>query len=90
MNCATPVIRADVISFRYFEPGHTFMSADSFHHGVEREIKKQSGGGALYDFNDFANVIKASNSQKVDVYEMQNVDFLSWQQGHSAAKLKKK
>ena len=66
------------------------MSAGSFHHGMEREIKKQSGGGALYDFNDFVNVIKASNGQKVDVYEMQNVDFFSWQQGHSAAKLQKK
>ena len=90
MHCATPVIRADVISSRYFEPRHTCMSADSFHHGVEREIKKQPGGGALYDFNDNDNVIEASTGQKVDVYEMQNGVFFSWQHGHSAAKLQKK
>ena len=29
------VISTDDITLKYFEPGHTFMSADSFHHGVE-------------------------------------------------------
>ena len=26
---------------KYFEPGHTFMSADSFHHKVEQGMKKK-------------------------------------------------
>ena len=28
------------IEVKYFETGHTFMSADSFHHQVERSLKK--------------------------------------------------
>ena len=28
------------IIIRYFEPGHTFMSADSFHHRIEKSIRK--------------------------------------------------
>ena len=46
---------------------------------VEREIKKQPDGGALFEFSDFVNLIKASNSKKFEVYEMQNVIFFSWQ-----------
>ena len=29
------------IAIKYFEPGHTFMSADSFHHLVENGMKKK-------------------------------------------------
>ena len=28
----------ETITIKYFEPGHTFMSADSFHHQVEMAI----------------------------------------------------
>lgn len=34
----------------YFEPGHSFMSADSFHHQVELSLKKTS---KVNDFMDF-------------------------------------
>ncbi|CAM4578379.1 unnamed protein product [Leuciscus chuanchicus] len=36
------------ITLKYFEKGHTFMSADSFHHGVKQEMKNRPGG-VLYD-----------------------------------------
>ena len=30
------------IIINYFEPGHTFMSADIFHHQVEMALEKQN------------------------------------------------
>lgn len=42
------LIVANDITIKYFEPGHTFMSADSVHHGVEMSMKHMSGGNA-YD-----------------------------------------
>ncbi|KAK4885764.1 hypothetical protein RN001_002035, partial [Aquatica leii] len=35
---------------KYFEPGHTFMSADLFHHQVEMSLKRQQ---KVFDFADF-------------------------------------
>lgn len=76
------------ITLKYFERGHTFMSADSIHHGVEKEMRKRPEGAVL-DFEDFKNVIASSNSGKVDVVEIQSRDILAWRAGHSLAKLKK-
>ncbi|KAI4790401.1 hypothetical protein KUCAC02_034655, partial [Chaenocephalus aceratus] len=53
------------ITLKFFQPGHTFMSADSFHHGVEQEMKSRPGG-VVYDFDDFLSVVGNSNSKKVD------------------------
>lgn len=39
INCND--IAAQQIDLKYFEPGHTFMSADSFHHQVEHSLKKK-------------------------------------------------
>lgn len=50
-------IAANIIEISYFEPGHTFMSADSFHHQVEQSLNsydsasKTGGGGKVYDFS---------------------------------------
>ncbi|CAM4321070.1 unnamed protein product [Leuciscus chuanchicus] len=68
--------------------GHTIMSADSFHHGVELEMKNRPGG-VLYDFEDFVSVVTSSNSRKVEVVEMKNEDVLNWKDGHSCVKIKK-
>lgn len=57
------------ITLKYFEQGHTFISADSFHHGVEQQMKN-CPVGAVYDFEGFVSVVKSSNSKKVDVVEM--------------------
>jgi len=34
-------ITTKVIDLFFSEPGHTFMSADNFHHQVEKALKKQ-------------------------------------------------
>ena len=33
-----PTVAVEDITLKYFEPGHTFMSADSVHHGVEKAM----------------------------------------------------
>ena len=40
------------VTIKCFEPGHTFMSTDSVHAGVEKEIRKTPNGN-IYDFQDF-------------------------------------
>lgn len=40
-------IAATRIIMKYLEPGHTFMSADSFHHQVENQLQKAR---KVYDF----------------------------------------
>lgn len=70
------------VTLKYFEPGHTFMSADS----VEQQMKRQPGGVVL-DFDDFKSVVASSNSGKVDVVELHSKDILGWQDGHTVSKL---
>ena len=48
-------IYADKITMKYFEPGHTFMSADSVHHAIEKAMTKM---GKVYDFNDFVECVE--------------------------------
>lgn len=51
------------------------MSADAFHHQVEKSLKEKH---KVLDFNDFIECVKKSNSGKVDVVEMKLHDFLNW------------
>ena len=44
---------AKTITLKYFEPGHTFMSADSFHHQVEQGMRQQK---RVEDFQDFIDI----------------------------------
>ena len=46
-----------LVDLKFFEKGHTFMSADSFHHSVERTIRELKDRG-VYNFEDFKQVIK--------------------------------
>lgn len=64
------------------------MSANSFHHGVEQEMRRTPGGVVL-DFDDFLSVVANSNSRKVEVVELKNDNIRAWMDGHSAAKTKK-
>ena len=41
---------AELCTLRYFEKGHTFMSADSYHHSVEKAMKQKKN---MHDFSDF-------------------------------------
>ncbi|KAG5269081.1 hypothetical protein AALO_G00198090 [Alosa alosa] len=81
-------ISAEDVTLKFFEPGHTFMSADSFHHGVEQEMRRRPGG-VVFDFEDFLSVVANSNSRKVEVVELKNEMIRAWIDGHSAAKVKK-
>ena len=76
------------ITLKFFERGHTFMSADSFHHGFEQQMKNRPGG-VVYDFEDFVSVVASSNSRKVDVFQLENANMLDWRDGHSTTKVKK-
>jgi len=51
-------ISANEINLHYFQPGHSFMSADHFHHQVELSMKRV---GKVYDFNDFQKCVKDAN-----------------------------
>ncbi|KAJ4947838.1 hypothetical protein JOQ06_009869 [Pogonophryne albipinna] len=79
-------ISTEDITLKFFQPGHTFMSVDSFHHGVEQEMKSRPGG-VVYDFDDFLSVV--GNSKKVEVVELKNEGIRDWTDGHSAVKSKK-
>lgn len=76
-------IATQELNLWYFEPGHSFMSADSVHHQVELAMKHQ---GKVYDFNDFVNACKAKG--KHEVFEMNPQDFFMWKDGASKDKLK--
>ena len=79
-------VSTSTIKIYYFEPGHTYMSADSFHHQVEMALKKQK---KTYDFNDFEYAVKSSNSGKVDVNVIDHTSFYSWKDFKSVQKLQK-
>lgn len=69
---------------KYFEPGHTFMSADSLHHSVENSMKKI---GKIYDFADFVKAVESANSSRVIVKEIKVEDFAVWPDNCSKQKL---
>ena len=60
----------ETITLKYFEAGHIYMSADSFHYLVEKEAKKMYN---LYDFQDFlkcvSNVGRAVNINAEDFHK---------------------
>ncbi|CAH0397369.1 unnamed protein product [Chilo suppressalis] len=69
-------ISATTIELKFFEPGHTFMSADSFHHFVEQSMDKK---GKLYDYQDFLEAVETSlKSGKVEVKSMEIIDFVNF------------
>lgn len=77
-------ISAKKIILKYFEPGHSFMSADNFHHQVELSMKRTP---KIYDFKDFANAVQAANSGKVNVLRLN--DFYQFEDCSSVYKLNK-
>ncbi|KAG5877833.1 hypothetical protein JTB14_018069 [Gonioctena quinquepunctata] len=79
-------IAAQELIVYYFEPGHTFMSADSFHHQVELSLKRQ---GKTYDFDDFVQAVGTSRKSKIDVKSMTHKDFYLWKDFKSQTKLNK-
>ena len=56
------------LTIRYFEKGHTFMAADSFHKNVEDAMRHKK---KLYDFNDFVECIDKHGT----AIQMEPVEF---------------
>lgn len=79
-------VDTEEICLKYFEKGHTFMSADSFHHQVEMALKAKK---KVYDFPDFRDCIATANSGRVLVKEMIIEDFSLWSDHASQTALKK-
>ena len=67
------------ITFKYFEKGHTFMSADSFHHQVEDKIRRKK---YLYDFNDYVDCVDSAGKALL----MRPEDFFDFRSYQSKAK----
>nr|CAI5863104.1 unnamed protein product [Callosobruchus analis] len=84
VNCAD--VDLQVLDIKYFQSGHTFMSADAFHHQLELSLKKAR---KVLDFDDFKSAVQQSNSSKVNVKEMKIEDFFQWKDYSSKFKLQK-
>lgn len=70
----SPLTSTETVTVKFFEPGHTFMSADSFHHRIEKSLNSVK---KVYDFNDFKNAVQSSTAN-VTVCEMGVSDFFNW------------
>ena len=64
----------ETITMKYFEKGHTFMSADSFHTQVERAARMMKN---VYNFDDFVACINKSGiavpMQASDFFDYKNL-----------------
>ena len=81
-----PWTNLKMLSLKYFESGHTFMSADSFHHQVELKIEQK---GVLNDYFDLLTCIQAAKSGNVHVKDMAYSNFYECKNHESQYKLKK-
>ena len=50
------------VRMKYFEKGHTFMAADSFHKAVEDVMREKK---IMYDFDDFQSVINSKGTSHI-------------------------
>jgi hypothetical protein len=60
------------------------MSADSFHHQVEKSLKAR---GKIYDFDDFCSSVEGANGGNVNVKAMKIQDFSNWKDESLSYKL---
>lgn len=66
----SPLIQTKTVKLYYFEPGHGFNAADSFHHGVENAMK---AANKVYTFPDFKECVE--NATNPVVVDMKYNDF---------------
>ena len=71
------------ITSKYLNVGHTFMSADSFHHKVRKEMKRVKN---VYHFDDFSKVI----GNCANAINMHHSDFMIIENGVSQGKFTSK
>lgn len=65
------------ITLKYFEPGHSFMAADSVHGRISSEMKKHSN---IYDFEQLLKIIEQS-SKKTKCLALNFFDFFPFEDG---------
>lgn len=82
----SPEFGTENVHLKYFEPGHSYMSADSFHHQVELSLKKQK---KTYDFKDFTEAVQSSNKSHATVKCMDINDIADWKNCSSITKINK-
>ena len=70
------------ITLKYFEKGHSYMSADSFHHRVEKQSKIMKN---LYDYDDYVECIRRVGNAIL----MEPADFRDWSKDISYGKVSK-
>lgn len=66
-------VSVERLEIKFFEVGHTYMSADAFHHQVELSMSKRR---QILDFSDFSGAVQAANKGRTYVHEMKLEDFL--------------
>ena len=66
------------VAIKYFEKGHTFMSADSYHHLIEKAMKEMKN---IYD-GDFVAALSKNGVGLI----MDSSDFMNIPKGHSKSK----
>ena len=54
----------ETIALKYFEKGHTCMSAHSKHKQIEKELKNM---GKVYDFDDFKTNLSKAKCQVIEM-----------------------
>lgn len=81
-------ISAHRINIKYLQKGHTFMSADSFHHQVELSMKNRENS-SVYDFADFVDAVETANGGRTICKELNFFDFAEWRDFSSTTKLTK-
>jgi hypothetical protein len=81
----TDLIDAETVTFKYLEAGHTFMSADSVHHQVEKQMKERRN---VYDWNDFKACVTAASKNQL-VLEPQESDMKQYRGETSLTKLQR-
>ena len=62
------------ITLKYLESGHTFLSCDSFHGVVEKNMRQVKN---IYNFDDFVTTVQTSGGGP-KVIQMEAGDFTAW------------
>ena len=82
VNVVNQIDGPEAVTLNYFVAGHTFMSADNFHHEIEKEMKEM---GRVGDFLDFVHCVKKAGEAVV----MDIADFHNHEHGLSQGQISK-
>lgn len=84
VNMPMHYFRAETLTYKFFEVGHSFMAADSFHAAVEKKIKKKRN---VFTIEEFGQVV-ASAAANVTIVRPQVADIFDLR-GYDASRAEK-